>query len=89
MVTSAAPSSAIVSCSVEPDSQEAREYFVSVRDAGKVGFLLGPYATHAEALRNVERGKELGEKANSWAVFYAFGTCSAPMGHVKNTVFGV
>jgi len=82
MLTLTQPSNVIVSSSIEPDSLEAREYFVSVKDAGRTGFLLGPYATHAEALRNVERGKALGEKANSWAVFYAFGTASAPIGHV-------
>ena len=79
---------AVISSAVEPDARESREYFVSVRDSGRNGFLLGPYETHAEALAQVANGRERAIKANSWAHFYAFGTCSAPAGLVKKTIFG-
>ncbi len=72
---------------VEAQASE-REYFVSVINNGRKGFLLGPYATHEEALGQVERGKELAMKADPWAHFYAYGTCSAPVGLVPRTVFG-
>jgi hypothetical protein len=65
-----------------------REFFVTVRDAGRTAFLLGPYATHEDALTEVERGRELAQNANTWAWFYAFGTASAPAGLVSRTVFG-
>jgi hypothetical protein len=65
-----------------------REFFVTVRDAGRTGFLLGPYQSHGEALKNVERGREAAIAANAWAHFYSFGTASAPAGVVQKTVFG-
>jgi hypothetical protein len=65
-----------------------REFFVTVRDAGRTGFLMGPYATHADAISEVERGRELAQKANAWAWFYAYGTASAPAGLINKTVFG-
>lgn len=51
-------------------------YYVTVRDAGRVGFLLGPYATHEEALASVERGRDLAEKSDPYSWFHAFGTTS-------------
>jgi hypothetical protein len=57
-----------------------RDFYVTVQDAGRTGFLLGPYSTHEAALSNVERGRRLAEEANSRAVFYAFGTSSVPAG---------
>lgn len=66
---------------------EARSYYVTVQDAGRTGFLLGPYDEHAGALANVERGRGLAEAANSRAVFYAFGTSSLPAGVVAPVVF--
>lgn len=65
----------------------ARDYYVTVRDAGRTGFLLGPYAEHADALANVERGKALAEAANSRAFWYAFGTSSLPAGVAAPVVF--
>lgn len=65
-----------------------REYFVSVINGRKRGALLGPYATHEEALTQVSRGRTLAEAADPWACFYGFGTCSAPAGVVIKTVFG-
>jgi len=67
---------------------EDRDYYVSVRDGNRTGYLLGPYPTHADALANVERGKGLANGANSWAVFYTYGTCSLPRGTAVKTVFG-
>lgn len=61
-------------------------YYVTVRDAGKTGFLLGPYPTHDEALGNVEHGRELALKRDPFAHFYAFGTARATE---RQTVFGV
>lgn len=65
-----------------------RQFYVSVKDAGRSGFLLGPYDTHEEAKQNVERGREMAQKMDARACFYAFGTCSAPVGTIKQTVFG-
>lgn len=60
-------------------------YYVTVRDAGKTGFLLGPYRTHGESLEQVDRGRELALAADPFACFYAFGTARAPE---RRTVFG-
>ncbi len=55
------------------------DFFVSVvRNPGKpsqrTGLILGPYATHGEALANVDRGRAIAERADSWTAFDAFGT---------------
>lgn len=60
-------------------------YYVTVRDAGKTGFLLGPYRTRGEALESVDAGRELALKADAFAHFYAFGTAKAAE---RATVFG-
>ena len=67
----------------------ANRFYVTVRDAGRTGFLLGPYRTHRQALANVERGRELAEKADRWAHFYAFGTAKVAGFTIARTVFGV
>lgn len=64
------------------------EYFVSVIDGTRIGYLLGPYPDHATALENVELGRQLAEVNDLFACFYAYGTCSAPTGLIKKTVFG-
>lgn len=61
-----------------PAPREGRLYYVTVRDAGRHGYLLGPYDTHEEALENVDRGRKLAEEANVWSHFYEFGTGSLP-----------
>jgi hypothetical protein len=72
-----------------PPGTTARLFYVTVRDAGRTGFLLGPYSTHGEALANVKRGTRLAQDANSRAVFYAFGTSRWKTGDpVPKTVFG-
>lgn len=65
---------------------ETLSFYVTVRSGDRAGFLLGPYPTHEEALRNVARGKTLANEANCWAHFYAFGTASASK--AIKTVFG-
>ncbi len=77
---------------VEPPADETgMEFFVScVDDSGRRrALLLGPFPSHADALANVSRGRKLAEQADARAVWYAFGTAGAPVGHVKKTVFGV
>lgn len=49
-------------------------YYVTVQDDPRVGFLAGPFETHAEALAVVEAAKIEAHKANRWSAFYAFGT---------------
>ena len=65
-----------------------RVFYVSVEDAGRRGILLGPFETHQEALDNVRRGRELACDADRKAVFYGFGTCSAPRAQTIKPVFG-
>ena len=49
-------------------------YYVTVRDASRVGFLAGPYDTHSVALSKVDEATRRAKDANAWADFYAFGT---------------
>lgn len=56
------------------------DFYVTVQDAGRTGFLLGPYSDVREALANVQRGRSLACEANSRAVFYAYGTSRLPIG---------
>jgi hypothetical protein len=63
-------------------------YYVTVIDAGRTGFLLGPYDTHQQALENVERGRTLAQRANAWSHFYAFGTVNCAATRPIKTVFG-
>ena len=64
-----------------------RDYYVTVRDAGHTGWLLGPFTTHQEALDAVERGRDLANEWNAKAWFMAFGTASVPSGTRIRTVF--
>ncbi len=63
-------------------------YYVTVRDAGRTGYLKGPYGTHGEALSQVSDARRLAEKANAWACFYSFGTARCPASRRISTVFG-
>ena len=64
-------------------------YYVTVRDGGPVGFLLGPYDSHDAALANVDRGNRLAHEADARAHWYAFGTARVPANVRKpRTVFG-
>jgi hypothetical protein len=64
------------------------DFYVTVRDAGRTGFLLGPYGDIRDALVNVDRGKGLAEQHNSRAVFYAYGVSRLPFGTTVKPVFG-
>jgi len=61
-------------------------FYVSVLDGKRAGFLLGPYATHREALNQVDRGRTLAHGADPRAPFYAFGTAGSA--EMLPTVFG-
>ena len=72
-----------------PAHDGSRVFYVTVTDAGRTGWLLGPYSTHEEALDNVERGRALALQADRWAHFYGFGTCSVSnTAPIARTVFG-
>jgi hypothetical protein len=65
-----------------------RDFYVTVVDGSRTGWLLGPYATHGEALKKVELGRKLAEKVNDRAIWYAYGTASVDHGIAMKTVFG-
>ena len=52
-------------------------YYVSAIDGDRHTFLLGPYATHAEALAHVADGRRLALWVDSKAHWYAYGTARA------------
>lgn len=60
----------------------AKGYYVTVirelgmRSGRKVGWLLGPYPTHDEALANVSRGRRIASEIDPRTSFDAFGTSS-------------
>ena len=66
-----------------------KDYYATVRDGPRTGFLLGPYKTHIEAIYSVKRGKSLALQANYGAAFYAYGTASVPAGTKIKSVFGL
>jgi hypothetical protein len=58
----------------EPDTKEGN-YYVSVVDGNKKGFLLGPFENdHKAALNMVEQVKVKAQEIDPRAVFYGFGT---------------
>jgi hypothetical protein len=66
-------------------------FYVSVIDGPRKGFLLGPYSSHEEALKNVERGKQMSldsdNATRSW--FYGYGTCKIEtQKELPKSVFG-
>jgi hypothetical protein len=70
-----------------PVRRPGARFYVTIRCGSRVGFLLGPYASHMTALANVERGHRLAEQARpDQATFASFGTASLP--HSRPTVFG-
>ena len=54
---------------------ESGGYFVDAVDGKRVSLLLGPFATHAEALVMVDPARTLACELDPWAHFYRFGTC--------------
>ena len=64
------------------------EFYVTVKDGPRTGWLLGPYGTHEEALDNMDRGSKLAGPADRWSHFYAYGTTGIMVGAGVRTVFG-
>ena len=64
-------------------------YYVTVKDADRRGFLLGPFGSKGEAQNNVELGRKLAIKHNDRAWFYAYGTAlvKADIPQMKPAVF--
>lgn len=71
-------------------------WYVSVRDAGRTGLLLGPFATEAGcrmwAYRSAGDGgdpnkhvhvRAEAERGDAWAVFYSFGMVKMSNGHYE------
>lgn len=80
-------------CGKQSGHDAGSDFFVSVvRNSGKptqrTGLVLGPYATHGEALANVDRGRAIAERADPWTAFDAFGTVETEAGKWSG-VFGV
>ena len=63
------------------------KFYVSVRDGSKVGFLLGPYDTHQQALDQVGRGRDLAYEHDPKAPWYGYGTAGSTS--ELKSVFGV
>lgn len=57
-----------------PGCAVAEGFYVTVRHGKRSGALLGPYATHGEALANVDRAKRYALEYIDLASFYAYGT---------------
>ena len=71
--------------------EQDTSFFVScIEDSGerRKALLLGPYATHAEALANVDRGAKLACAAHAKANWYSFGTCSIANPTERKGMFG-
>ncbi len=56
-------------------------FYVTVKDGRRTGWLLGPYATHAEAVAHVGDGRRLARAVDDRAAWYAFGTSRICNGH--------
>ncbi len=67
----------------EPDTKPG-SYYVSVRDNGCFGLLLGPFPNdHQAALDHVAQGRQLAEEVDPRAAFFSFGTCRMPEDYTK------
>ena len=53
------------------------EYWITVRDAGRVGFAAGPYQTHAAALADVDTVRDIAYHLDGFTHFYEWGTARA------------
>lgn len=76
-------------CHKHPHDASER-FYVTCRDGKRVGWLLGPYDTHQEALDNVPRGRRLADKADPGAPWYYYGTTGIHGAYEagRKTVFG-
>jgi hypothetical protein len=66
---------------------EAVCYYVTAQNGVRTAFLLGPFPSHAEALAEVERGKELAMSVDPFAWFYAYGTATGPASRPVRVLF--
>jgi hypothetical protein len=59
-----------------------RDYFVSAIDGDQYWLMAGPYATHKDALDNVEKVQRITQKHDNSgkAAFMGWGTCSQEKG---------
>lgn len=65
------------------------DYYVTVRDGGRTGFLLGPYDDIRDATTNVTRAQALAVETDPFAYFYAFGVARLPIGTPCKPVFSL
>jgi hypothetical protein len=54
------------------------DYYVSLRRGKRTALLVGPFATHTEALAMVDRAVAEANRLDQWAWFDPFGTMSLP-----------
>lgn len=81
----------IFPCGCDKPHKPGTSFFVSCiedSDQQRKSLLLGPYATHTEALANVERGRKLAEENDPKAHWYSFGTCGIAEPTDRKGVFG-
>lgn len=50
-------------------------YFVSAIDGSEAYIMAGPYGTHAQALADVDRARQIADQHDRRAWFMAWGTC--------------
>lgn len=74
---------------METEMMQSVGFYVTVRDGGRSGALLGPYNTHDEALANVDRAREHAQQVNDRAIWYAYGTARVTMKPGKELKPGV
>lgn len=56
-----------------------RVYYVSAIDGDRKALIVGPYATHEEALADVQRVKRAAYEVNDRAIWWAWGTASVDL----------
>jgi hypothetical protein len=67
------------------NSHEGNEaFYVTVQDAGKTGFLAGPFKNHEYALQWVDKTRKIAEEIDPRAAFYSFGTSSQKLSPTGN-----
>ena len=72
---------------VNQDAVVTGEFYVTVTDGTRRGFLLGPYPDLRDALANESRGRRLAAPQDPFNQFL-YGTARAPEGANIRTVFG-
>lgn len=64
-------------------------YYVTIKRADKVRFLLGPFDTLDEAEAQVDHGSALARGYDQWCDFDAFGTCKIEANTLPSGVFDI